>query len=148
MYILIGDIGNTITKICLVDYNSFKLKKILYINSNQITHKYFKKRLIKFFLNKKINKISLISSVVPKYYKILKKILYNLRKIHLKEIKEKNIKKIVRINIKNKNQVGSDRIANAVAVYKKFKSNCIVLDFGTATTFDVVTKKGICKYIK
>ena len=143
MYILIGDIGNTITKICLVDYNSFKLKKILYINSNQITHKYFKKRLIKFFLNKKINKISLISSVVPKYYKILKKILYNLRKIHLKEIKEKNIKKIVRINIKNKNQVGSDRIANAVAVYKKFKSNCIVLDFGTATTFDVVTKNGI-----
>jgi len=46
-------------------------------------------------------------------------------------------------NIKNKNQVGSDRIANSVGVYKKYKTNCIVLDFGTATTFDVVTKKGI-----
>ena len=34
-------------------------------------------------------------------------------------------------------------MANAVGVYKKYKSNCIVLDFGTATTFDVVTKKGI-----
>ena len=28
-------------------------------------------------------------------------------------------------------------------MYKKYKSNCIVLDFGTATTFDVVTKNGI-----
>ena len=49
----------------------------------------------------------------------------------------------MRINIKNKNQVGSDRIANAVGVFKKYKTNCIVLDFGTATTFDVVTKNGI-----
>ena len=39
--------------------------------------------------------------------------------------------------------MGSDRIANAVGVYKKYKLNCIVLDFGTATTFDVVTKNGI-----
>ncbi len=31
---------------------------------------------------------------------------------------------------------------NAVGVYKKYKTDCIVLDFGTATTFDVVTKKG------
>ena len=59
------------------------------------------------------------------------------------EIKEKKINKIIKINIKNKKQVGSDRIANAVGVYKKYKSNCIVLDFGTATTFDVVTKSGI-----
>ena len=63
--------------------------------------------------------------------------------MQFREIKEKNIKKIVKINIKNKNQVGSDRIANAVGVYKWYKSNCIVLDFGTATTFDVVTKNGI-----
>ena len=61
----------------------------------------------------------------------------------MREIKEKNIKKIIKINIKKKNQVGSDRIANAVGVYKKYKLNCIVLDLGTATTFDVVTKNGI-----
>ena len=61
----------------------------------------------------------------------------------MREIKEKSIKKIIKINIKNKNQVGSDRIANAVGVYRRYKSNCIVLDFGTATTFDIVTKNGI-----
>ena len=64
-------------------------------------------------------------------------------KIKLIEIKEKKIKKIIKINIKNKNQVGSDRIANAVGAYKRYKSNCIVLDFGTATTFDVIVKNGI-----
>ena len=41
-----------------------------------------------------------------------------------------------KINVKNKKQLGSDRIANAIGA-KKFK-NCLVLDFGTATTFDVI----------
>ena len=61
----------------------------------------------------------------------------------MKEVKDKNIKKIIKINIKNKNKVGSDRIVNAVGAFKKYKTNCIVLDFGTATTFDVITKEGV-----
>ena len=43
---------------------------------------------------------------------------------------------LIKINVKNKKQLGSDRIANAIGA-KKFK-NCLVLDFGTATTFDVI----------
>ena len=66
--------------------------------------------------------------MVPKYQFTLRKFLKRVYKIKLIEIKEKGIKKIVKINIKNKNQVGSDRIANAVGVYKRYKSNCIVLD--------------------
>ena len=46
------------------------------------------------------------------------------------------MKRIIRINIKNKHQLGSDRIANAIGA-QKYK-NCLVLDFGTATTFDVI----------
>ena len=80
---------------------------------------------------------------MPKYLLILKIFFNKVHKIKLREIKESRIKKIVKINIKNKKQVGSDRIANAVGVYRKYKSNCIILDFGTATTFDVVTSKGI-----
>ncbi len=38
--------------------------------------------------------------------------------------------------------VGADRIVNAVAAYERFKSACIVVDFGTATTFDSITAKG------
>ncbi|MBL8601462.1 MAG: type III pantothenate kinase [Myxococcales bacterium] len=39
-------------------------------------------------------------------------------------------------------EVGADRIVNAVAAYERVKSGLIVVDFGTATTFDVVSPKG------
>jgi type III pantothenate kinase len=42
----------------------------------------------------------------------------------------------------NPREVGADRIVNAVAAYAKFPQGAIVVDFGTATTFDVVTDKG------
>jgi len=144
MNVLIGDIGNTITKICVIDIKTFRIKKIIYFNSINISSKYFlRKKIKKIFKNKDIYKIALFSSVVPRYQKILGTFLQKVYKIKLREIKEKSIKKIVKINIKNRKQVGSDRIANAIGVYKKYKSNSIVLDFGTATTFDVVTKNGI-----
>ena len=144
MKILIGDIGNTNTKICLVEFNSLKIKKLIYFNSKKINSKIFLKKTLKQIIkNEKIFKVALFSSVVPKYQFLLGNFMKKIFKIQLREIKEKNINKIVKINIKNRNQIGSDRIANAVGVYKKYKSNCIVLDFGTATTFDVVTKNGI-----
>ena len=144
MNILIGDIGNTVTKICLTEIKRSRIKKIIYFDSNIITSKKaLKKNLRKIIKNKLVNKVALFSSVVPRYQFILKKFLKKVYKIKLREIKEKTINKIIQINIKNKNQVGSDRIANAVGVYKKYKTNCIVLDFGTATTFDVVTKSGV-----
>jgi len=42
----------------------------------------------------------------------------------------------------NPKEVGADRIVNAVAAYEDCKSACIVVDFGTATTFDYVTGRG------
>jgi type III pantothenate kinase len=42
----------------------------------------------------------------------------------------------------NPNEVGADRIVNAVAAFHRYKTDLIVIDFGTATTFDVITKKG------
>ena len=42
----------------------------------------------------------------------------------------------------NPREVGADRIVNAVAAFEEIKAGCIVIDFGTATTWDVVTPKG------
>jgi type III pantothenate kinase len=42
----------------------------------------------------------------------------------------------------NPREVGADRIVNAVAAYERYKSGVIVVDFGTATTFDCVSPKG------
>ena len=143
MNIIIGDIGNTITKICIVDSNSYKIKKELRFDSKKLnTDKFLKLKMKKL---KKINlykKKALFSSVVPKYKLLVSKFLKNKYQIKLLELKDKKINKIVKINVKNKKQVGSDRIANAAGAYKKYKNNCIILDFGTATTFDVITKQG------
>ena len=143
---IIGDIGNTITKICLVESKNYKIKKIIYLNSKKsYLNKYLILAFKKLMKDNKISKFALFSSVVPKYQSLLKSFLKKKYQIVLKEIKDKKIKKIVKIDIKNKNQVGSDRIVNAVGAYKRYKTNCIVLDFGTATTFDVVSGQGVYK---
>ena len=42
----------------------------------------------------------------------------------------------------NPREVGADRIVNAVAAYERHHAGCLIVDFGTATTFDVVTPRG------
>jgi type III pantothenate kinase len=47
------------------------------------------------------------------------------------------------VNYANPREVGADRIVNAVAAYQRFQSACVIVDFGTATTFDVVSAQGV-----
>tara|TARA_Y100001958_G_C21102531_1_gene452027 strand:+ start:213 stop:956 length:744 start_codon:yes stop_codon:yes gene_type:complete len=136
MKFLIGDIGNTSTKICILN-KYFRILKSYNIETNKIKKGNFLKKIIK--KNKKdLNPIFLFSSVVPKVFINIKK---SLKKSRFKIFELKNLKlnKVIKINIKNKKNLGSDRIANAIGV-KKFK-NCLVLDFGTATTFDVIKNR-------
>ena len=44
--------------------------------------------------------------------------------------------------VDNPSEVGADRVVNCVAAYERYKCACIVVDFGTATTFDVVSERG------
>ncbi len=134
---LIGDIGNTETKICLFN-NKKKLLKKKILNTAKIKKLNFYNDL-KFMspYRKKIKKI-IFSSVVPEVFKKLKKIIKNKFKLETKELKQFNLNKILKIDV-DKKQVGSDRIANAISIINN-KDNFIILDFGTATTFDVILK--------
>ena len=133
--IILGDIGNTETKICLVNNYDKIIKKIVIPSKGKklnLLNKYFKKLDFS-----SIDKI-LFCSVVPSTYKELKRYFYNKTKVRCYELKELNLKKILKIDV-NYKQVGSDRLANAISVFNK-KNNFIVVDFGTATTFDVIIK--------
>ena len=55
---------------------------------------------------------------------------------------EPGIKTGVRILYDNPQEVGADRIANSVAAFARYGGPVVVVDFGTATTFDVVSEKG------
>ncbi len=134
---LIGDIGNTEVKLCLFGKKVKLIKKTI-LKSNLITKKFLLKKL--FFLRSKTHliKTSVFSSVVPKIYEIINSFLTNIIKIKCIELKEINLNKIINIKV-NKKQIGSDRLANAISVCNN-KNNFIIVDFGTATTFDVVIK--------
>ena len=138
MKYIIGDIGNTSTKICVLNKNFVTLKSFIF-ETNKVYKKKYINKLFKNFLDKNINPKILFSSVVPLALKEIKKIFKNT-KFKIIEIKDLNLKKIIKINVKNNSELGSDRIANAIGA-SKFK-DCLILDFGTATTFDIV-KKGV-----
>ena len=46
------------------------------------------------------------------------------------------------IRYKNPSEVGADRIVNAVAAFQKYQTSLVVIDFGTATTFDAISEQG------
>ena len=137
MYIL-GDIGNSDTKIFLVNKNDVILKRI-YLPTKNINNQNFDKK-IKYLINdmKKISKI-LFCSVVPKSFKLIKNYFSKKTKTKCLEVKNLNLKSLIKIKV-NYKQVGSDRLVNAISLQNN-KHNFIILDFGTATTFDVVIKK-------
>ena len=137
MKYLVGDIGNTSTKVCILN-NKFKIERSFNFETIKLYKKNFLKTTLKNHLNKKLNLNLLFSSVVPTAFKEIKK-NFKSTKFKLFEIKEFDLDKIININVKNKKQLGSDRIANAIGT-KHFK-NCLILDFGTATTFDVIKNK-------
>jgi len=134
MYIL-GDIGNTETKLYLVSKNNKILKKVTFI-SKKVNIRSLNNLFIKNKLHfNKIEKI-LFCSVVPKSFKIIKKFLSKKTKVKCHEVKNLNLKSLIKIKVDFK-QVGSDRITNSISLMNK-KNNYIILDFGTATTFDVL----------
>ena len=133
--ILIGDIGNTDTKICIINSN-YKIVKRLLLPTKKINNSLLVKKL-NFIIKKNIFiKKSLFCSVVPNKFLFIKSFLQKKFKIKCIELKNLNLNKIMKIKV-NRKQIGSDRLANSIAVISK-KKNYIILDFGTATTFDVV----------
>jgi len=136
--IIVGDIGNTETKVCLIDKSNKIIKKII-IKTKDINNNSLSLLLTKLKLSKINIKKVLFCSVVPKAFNQIKKIFYQNLKIKIYELKDLDLKKIINIKV-NYKQIGSDRLANALSVIGE-KKNYIILDFGTATTFDVLVKK-------
>ena len=137
MYIF-GDIGNSETKLFLVNKKEKILKRIN-LPTNYINDRNLDKKIK--FLTKNVNDIEkiLFCSVVPKFFILIKKYFSKRTKVKCYEIKDLNLKSLIKIKV-NFRQVGSDRLANAISLQNN-KENFIILDFGTATTFDVVIKK-------
>jgi len=134
MYIL-GDIGNTEIKIFLVSTKNKIIKKVILSNKNISEYKLNKLFNKSKFNFKEIKKI-LFCSVVPKSFNLIKNFISKKTKVKCYEVKTLDLRSLIKIKV-NYKQVGSDRITNAISLIN-YKNNFIILDFGTATTFDVL----------
>ena len=82
-----------------------------------------------------------ISSVVPSMDSTLRDV--SERYFHLKPLfVEPGVKTGMPVLYENPAEVGADRVVNGVAAFEKYGGPCVVVDFGTATTFDAVSAKG------
>src|ERR1700683_3221065 len=82
-----------------------------------------------------------ISSVVPPLDPVLRQVCeryFNSKPLLI----EPGVKTGMPVHYDNPAEVGADRVVNAVAAFKKSRGQCVIVDFGTATTFDCVSVKG------
>ena len=83
----------------------------------------------------------IISSVVPPVDSTLLEVCESY--FHVKPLfVEPGIKTGMPVLVDNPTELGADRLVNAIAAYERYGGPCVVVDFGTATTFDCVTPKG------
>ena len=86
----------------------------------------------------------IISSVVPQLTRALAGMI-EARTVRKPMVLSNKMKLGIEIATDNPERVGADIIADCVAAYERVERNCIVVDFGTATTFTVVTSPGVMR---
>src|SRR5512137_2266867 len=142
--LLVIDVGNTNTVIGLYDedvlVHDWRIRTVVDHTVDE-----YGMLIYNLYKNSKIRprevKDIIISCVVPTMLNILEPLCekyFNVKPL----IVGPGIKTGMPILYDNPREVGADRIVNAVAAYERYHQACIVVDFGTATTFDAITPKG------
>jgi type III pantothenate kinase len=85
---------------------------------------------------------AIISTVVPKMLHPLSSFCQNYCNTPPKVVSTKTLDIGIHIHTDHPEEVGADRLVNAIAAYKEFGGNGIIIDFGTATTFDIINNQG------
>jgi type III pantothenate kinase len=139
------DIGNTNTVFAIFNDSKILTKWRIHTNGKRTSDEYyiafdeFAEDIID--AHGKITKVY-VSSVVPKANYEIKRFAKDFLKLDAKIIGDDVADYGIKIAIDRPSEAGSDRILNSIAGFAKYKSPLIILDFGTATTFDVVGGKG------
>jgi len=147
--LLVLDVGNTNTVLGVFDISSDESSRLIAhwrvsTTKTQTVDEYgvlFRNLFAMNGLEFTTVKGTVISSVVPPLDSILREVCE--RYFHSQPLfVEPGVKTGMPVHYDNPAEVGADRIVNSVAAFEKYGGPCIIVDFGTATTFDVVSKKG------
>jgi type III pantothenate kinase len=140
------DVGNSNTVLGLYRLNSDELVTSWRISTLRAqTIDEYGVLLLNLFSMRKIEATEvssiIISSVVPPLDSTLRQVCeryFNIKAMFV----EPGIKTGMPILVDNPAELGADRLVNGVAAFARYGGPCIVVDFGTATTFDVISAKG------
>lgn len=132
--ILAIDIGNS--SVYAGFFRGKKLLKDVETDTDKFTD--FQKRILRYGLHKKDDVI--ICSVVPELTKKLSKFLRQKFKVR-PMVLGKDVKTSMRSRYETPETLGQDRLATAYGAMKIYGAPCLVVDFGTAITFDYVSKR-------
>ena len=150
MYLLTIDVGNTHIKMNLVSQQADKeIPGFRLTTKTPRTSDEFGISIREFLNANNVEKENIvdviISSVVPKVmYSLTSSIVKYLNKEPI--IIGPGIKTGISIRTDNPREVGADRIVDCAAAFYTYHRSCIIVDFGTATTFDYVSEEGVFQY--
>lgn len=137
--LLVVDIGNT--NITLGVYDKDSLIETFRLSSDKDLSQIEYEKLLKTFCKNYMIEDCVIGSVVEELNEIIKlscDTVFNINSLLI----DTNINYGLKIALEKPNEIGADRIANAYGAKVKYSLPAIVIDIGTATTFDIVSKKG------
>ena len=127
---LLINLNNTSTKLALADEEMLIDRRVVSTKSVSLSSV---KRVLKRW---KFDGV-LLGSVVPKKTVVFRRLFGN----QMKEVSPK-LNLGIGISYPDPSKIGADRLANSVAVTARYGSPAVVVDFGTAVTFDIVSEKG------
>lgn len=139
---LVIDIGNTIIKTGLFDRARVLLRGTFSTHPDREPDEWgiMLMNWLKISPEEPVIDVIVISSVVQNAFLAIKKAV--LRYFETSPLELTHRVANIPILCDNPEELGADRIANVVAVNKMYQIPAVVVDFGTATTFDVISKKG------
>jgi type III pantothenate kinase len=128
---LLVNLNNTSTKLALADSEKLLVKKVL--PTKVLSAQAVKRAIRSWHFDH-----ALVGSVVPKKTIVFR----NLLGARMKEVTS-DLDLGIGIDFSDPRSIGADRLANAVGVTTRYGSPAIVVDFGTAVTFDIISSKGV-----
>jgi type III pantothenate kinase len=128
---LLVNLNNTSTKLALADEEKLLARKVLRTETMSIP-------MVKRAVRQWSYDYALIGSVVPKKTSIFR----SLFRVRMKEVTSE-LDLGIGIDFSDPRGIGADRLANAVGVVTRYGSPAIVVDFGTAVTFDILSAKRV-----
>lgn len=142
--IICMDVGNTNIKYAVFDGEKLAMSFRVATEHKKTSDEYGG-QLISILGNNKINaseiKGGIISSVVPQLDYTLERMCLTYLKIKPLQLVP-GLKTGLNLRVDNAKEVGADRVVNNVAAIRKYGAPLIIIDFGTATTFNVIDNKG------